>query len=290
MPNTTNYDPEAFAEFFGTHRTDANVPDDDTNATASATNTTDDGAAQTENLDDVGAPPDTTSAQSDNGAGATSQVDESQTDNDQTKSSQAQQQSNNNTKQNNANLAFAQMRTQNKRQQQVLNSIAQQLGVQDTSDPDAVLNALQTLTTKAQAQKQGIPEEVLSKLQMLEAKEEERQKESYLIAAGRGFQALKTKHSLTDADLNSFADELIADGINPYEQPVDLLKEYRNRHFDDLINAAVQKGIQQEAARSAKASRQSTTPSHSSGSTVSAPEGKINTVEGLNKWLEEHAQ
>ena len=118
----------------------------------------------------------------------------------------------------------------------------------------------------------------------------EHEKQNLLIAAGRGFQALKTQHHLTDEDLNNFADELIADGLNPYEQPVDLLREYRNRHFDDLINAAVQRGIQQEAERSAKASRQSTTPSHSNGDTEPTTEGKINTVEGLNKWLEEHTK
>lgn len=265
--NNLNYDPEAFKEFFGTHQTDVNVPDDITTPETVEEETDVDVDDSTVNTD--------ATTTDDN----TDSTDDAQQDT--TKQQRAK---------NNANAVFAQMRTQNKKQQQVLNQIAQQLGVQDTSNPDAVLNALQTLATKAQAQKQGIPEEFLQRFRNLEEQAAEHEKQNLLIAAGRGFQALKTQHHLTDEDLNNFADELIADGLNPYEQPVDLLREYRNRHFDDLINAAVQRGIQQEAERSAKASRQSTTPSHSNGDTEPTTEGKINTVEGLNKWLEEHTK
>jgi hypothetical protein len=184
--------------------------------------------------------------------------------------------------------AFAQMRITNQQQQQLINQIAQVVGITDTKDHNAVLGALQGLVIKAQSQKQGIPEEILAKINRLEGMEQEYQKQQAYLAAGRGFQTIKDKFELDDEALEGFAQELIADGLNPYEQPIDLLNEYRNRHFDELMEKAVQRGIEQEAKRAAKAGAQGSTPSSTTGGRADSEPPKINSVAELNKWLEEN--
>ena len=288
--NQNNYDPDAFKDFFQTHQTSASAPDDTSNS-GDPDNTG--GAPGSTVVDEPHNTDPTTLNQPTNtgegaltatgeGAGANGTGDNTAGDN-----GGAHNQADNRQKQNHA---FAQMRMQSNRQQAVLKQIADTLGVQNTDNPDEVLNALQNLATKAQAQKQGIPEEVLQRLQTLEAKDAENNRRNNLIAAGQGFQQLKTKHNLTDEALQNFADELIADGINPYENPVNLLQEYRNRHFDELMEAAVARGVQQEVARATKAGKQSSTPNTVQGSSDTPQEGRINTVADLTRFLNENSK
>lgn len=281
--NQTNYDPDAFKDFFQTHQTSASVPDDvgnsgdPDNSGAAPGSTGNNEPNNTDpaptNTDPQGTP--TNSEPSGDGDGGDNSTGDNGGDNNVT---DRQKQ----------NRAFAQMRMQSNRQQAVLRQIADTLGVQNTDNPDDVLNALQTLATKAQAQKQGIPEEVLNRLQTLEAERAENRRRNNLIAAGQGFQQLKNQHKLTDEALQSFADELIADGINPYENPVNLIQEYRNRHFDELIEAAIQRGVQQEIARATKAGTQSSTPSKVQGGTSTPPDERINSVADLTRFLNEN--
>lgn len=184
--------------------------------------------------------------------------------------------------------AFAQMRIANKQQQQLLSQIAQVVGVPDTKDQDTVMSALQSLVIKAQSQKQGIPEDVLERLHTLENTNQEFQRQQAYLAAGQGFQTIKDKFELDDDGLEAFAQELIADGLNPYEQPVDLVREYRDRHFDELIEAAIQNGIAQEAQRSAKAGTHGSTPQQTKGISDEGESKKINSIADLNKWLDEN--
>lgn len=269
--NTPAYDEEGFKAFFQSHPNDATVAEDvptatddadvsdvdntdSDNTTDTPDNTaTDDGSGQGNDSDDA-APPDTSTQKSNN--------------------KQAQ--------------AFAQMRIANQQQQQLINQIAQVVGITDTKDHNAVIRALQELTIKAQSQKQGIPEEILMRLNQLENVNQEYQKQQAYLAAGRGFQTIKDKFNLDDNGLEAFAQELIADGINPYEHPVDLVSEYRNRHFDELMEQAVQRGIEQEAKRAAKAGTQGSTPTSTTGAREDSEPPKINSVAELNKWLEEN--
>jgi hypothetical protein len=69
---------------------------------------------------------------------------------------------------------------------------------------------------------------------------------------------------------------------------VDLVSEYRNRHFDELIEQAVQRGIAQEAQRAAKAGAQGSIPPDTTGGREDSEAPKINSVSELNKWLEEN--
>lgn len=270
--NTPAYDEEGFKAFFQSHPNDATVAEEipaADNAEESGADNTDTSVENT-NTDDSG------NTATDDGSGNDDGADNSAQSNASTQMSNKQAQ------------AFAQMRIANQQQQQLINQIAQVVGITDTKDHNAVIQALQNLTIKAQSQKQGIPEEVLAKINRLEGMEQEYQRQQTYLAAGRGFQSIKDQFKLDDNALESFAQELIADGINPYENPVDLMSEYRNRHFDELIAQAEQRGMEQEAKRAAKAGTQGSTPPDTTGSRAESDTPKIETVADLNKWLEEN--
>ncbi len=272
--NNTAFDEAGFKAFFQSHPNDATIAEDIPPANDDA------GTSETN-------PPNTTET----GDGAGEEATGNNTGDGDGKENQDPTQvpdKNTDAKANKQAQAFAQMRIANQQQQQLINQIAQVVGIPDTKDHAAVIQALQNLAIKAQSQKQGIPEEILAKINRLEGMEQEYQRQQTYLAAGRGFQNIKDQFKLDDNALESFAQELIADGINPYEQMVDLVSEYRNRHFDELIEQAVQRGIAQEAQRAAKAGAQGSTPPDTTGGRADSEPAKINSISELNKWLEEN--
>ena len=185
--------------------------------------------------------------------------------------------------------AFAQMRIENKRQKDLLNGVAAILGLDSLSDPVQIQQALEQKILAAQAQKQGITPEVLTRLQSLEADKAQNEYEKLERAAYLGFQQVKDKFGLDDKALQSFANEMVLAGQNPFEQPVDLMNAYISRHYADLIEAAIQKGIQQEAERAAKALQTSSTPVPKVGQSA-GDAGKIGTVRDLTAWFDSQAK
>jgi hypothetical protein len=273
------FDQEGFEAFFKTHPNDATVEEVPTESDNTDNNNNSQSDEGTDSNTNDNLPNGSGANTADDGADDNT-ADDNDANNQQALDAdvKAQQQAH----------AFAAMRTANKQQQQLLNQIAQVVGITDTKDQDAMLKALQGLVIKAQSQKQGIPEEVLARLNVLEETNIEYQKQQAYLAAGRGFQSIKDTFKVDDAGLEAFARELIRDGINPYETPIDLMAEYKNRHFDDLIEQAVQRGIEQEAKRAAKAGAQSSTPNQTSGGTDDSADTKIDSVASLNKWLDEN--
>ena len=182
--------------------------------------------------------------------------------------------------------AFAQMRIENKKYQTMLNNIAGVLGVK-SSKPEEVFQALQDKVTSAQAQQQGISPEVMQRLAMLEQQNSEYALQEARKNAYIGFQKVKDTFGLDNNALNAFADELVATGLNPFEQQVDVLTEYKIRNYDKLIKEAEERGARMEAERSAKASSKSSAPDAKRGSDVN-DDVKISSISDLNSWFEKH--
>jgi hypothetical protein len=100
-----------------------------------------------------------------------------------------------------------------------------------------------------------------------------------------GFQNVKNKYGLDDASLSAFSDKLVEMGINPFEQTnVDLTKVYKDVYFDDLMQKAVEKALQTERERIAKATTSSTNPGTTTGTSPAEPSA-IKDVNGLEKWF-----
>lgn len=183
-----------------------------------------------------------------------------------------------------AQAAFAAMRVENTRFKNTMKDIAGILGIQMTDDSNALMAAIQEKVLQAQAKQQNIPIELLQKVQHLEQENEAAKAERLQIAAYRGFQSVKDKFSLDDKALQDFAQQLYKDGINPFVQEIDLVREYRDRNFDKLIADARAVGAREEAERAAKAANHSTVPGTNNGQN-GGEAGKINTIGSLTDWL-----
>lgn len=188
---------------------------------------------------------------------------------------------------NKADKAFAEMRVQNKTYQQTLQGVASILGV-DVTKPEELITAIQAKVTEAQAKEQNVPPELLTRLNQLEQDSQKHAQEEIQRNAYLGFQNLKTTYNLTDDALQAFANNLAASGINPFEQQVDVVAQYKVQNFDKLMAEAEARGKQAEIARSTKASEHSATVTHKDGQSPAEAE-KINTVADLTKWMNEQS-
>ena len=187
------------------------------------------------------------------------------------------------------NKAFAEMRTQNQQYLRTIKSLGELLGVQDVNDPSAILNTVQEKIVQAQAKQQGVPPELLQRLNTLEAENQSRQQQVLQQNALLGFQNVKKQFDLQDADLDKFADELTQNGINPFVQQVDLLNVYKNIHFDEIVQKRIEKELAVERERALKAATQSTTPSNTTGGAATPP-SQIKTASDLEKWFKDNTK
>ena len=184
-----------------------------------------------------------------------------------------------------AGRAFAQLRVQNAQYRKTLNGIAKILGVTDTSDPDTLIAQLNKVILEKEAKDKNVPAELLERLQILEERDREYTQKQIMEYAYLGFQRVKDLFNLDDAGLQKFADELVAAGINPFETKVDVVREYKLLHFDELMQAAFEQGVKQEQARAAKAAKHSTAPNPQKGPGQNGNPEKITTVAQLNDWM-----
>lgn len=183
--------------------------------------------------------------------------------------------------------AFAQMRIENKDLSDLLMNLAKATG-QNPKNITEAKDMLKEGLTKVVSKNRNIPEDVLREMEEDKRALAEYKQNQARQKALAGFQSVKDTFGLSREDVNSFADKLIENKLNPFEQDLDLVKEYRNLYFEDLIAKAREEGVQEERARSIKAQQNSTTPSTQKG--VAENTGNqgtpIKTVEDLDKLLD----
>jgi hypothetical protein len=185
-----------------------------------------------------------------------------------------------------ASHAFAQLRVENKKNAELLKNIANVLGVQGTSNPEDLYKALNDKVIASQAKAQNIPEDVLRRVNQLEEYYKTTSQEDIKRSALLGFQKVKDTFGLSNKDLEQFAVSMQRDGLSPLEQPLDLVREYKTRNFDNLIKAAEERGAAAEATRAKKAQEHGSTPGNKQGQRKNIGDGeKINTVQALNEFF-----
>ena len=182
--------------------------------------------------------------------------------------------------------AFAQMRIQNKEMTDLIMNLAKATGQnpKNMAEAQAMLNEG---LTKVVSKNRNIPEDVLREMEedkkQLAALRQTQARQNALA----GFQQVKDTFQLSRNDVNDFADKLIEKNINPYEQNVNLVEQYKLIYFEQLIAKAKEQGVQEERARSLKAQQNSTTPTNQNGlSETTGNQGKpIKTVTDLDALL-----
>lgn len=183
-----------------------------------------------------------------------------------------------------AGHAFAQLRTQNAQLVGLLNKIAKATGIEykDNTDLIAKLND-DTLSKLAKAQ--NVPVELLQKLERLEQSDQMRQMEQMRSNAVTGFTSLRDAYKLTDDEMRSFAKELDDAQRNPFLQEVDIMAEYKLRHFDDIVKKETARAVEEALKKSSAADRHGSTVPSKGGKPDAGGESKINTMSELDNLL-----
>lgn len=214
-------------------------------------------------------------------AGDGSGQQEQTQDNSQENSQQSQQSRSNDDKR---NFAFGQMRTQITQLTDLLGKVARANGVEYNDSKDLVAK-LTDDTIQKMAQKQNVPVELLREIEALRQDSAAFKAQQLKDAAAIGFQNVMTTYGLTQEQLTQFAIELDQKGKNPFNQPVDLMSEYKMMHYDDILNAAVKKAVEEALKKDSAANQSSTTPGQQQGGNGGSDQ-KITTVAGLTALLD----
>ena len=182
------------------------------------------------------------------------------------------------------NFAFGQLRQENNELAGILGKIAQANGIQYTNTRD-LMGKLNDDAISKLAQKQNVPVELLKEMDALRAGQQQWQQSQREQVAYAGFQTLMTQYGLTQEDLKAFAVELDGAGKNPFVQNINVVDEYRLRHFDDIVAKRVDTAVKEALAKSSAADDHSSTPGSQQGAGSGDGGQKITTLEGLNNLL-----
>lgn len=188
-----------------------------------------------------------------------------------------------------ASEVFAKMRVENTKYERTFKDLLGLLGVDtDNAKVEDLNQLLQDKVLEAKAEKEKVPMELLKKLDILEQDRQSRELADVRTQALVGFQKVKDKFGLDDEGLKDFAVELRADGVDPFvTRNIDLESVYIKKHFEDLLKAAEQKGIQSEQARAAKAGNSSTPNLKKGKEDTAVDDQKVDTFAELSKWFSE---
>ena len=188
-----------------------------------------------------------------------------------------------------SNKAFAQMRTQNKAYNTVMQQMLSRMGVDPAlaSDPQKLQQMLAQAEVTQQAKAMQVPAELLQRVVQLEQINKAQETQRLQETALRGFQQVRDKYGLSDKDLSAFAKQLQEAGTNPFEKEMDLDLAYRTHNLDKIIDKATQKAVQEALSKQESAAQRSTAPTKSTGKPETAKLGddEINTMAQFDRML-----
>ena len=156
---------------------------------------------------------------------------------------------------NQANQAFAKMRTENAAMLKTLQQTASILGIDPKLSPDQLSRLIQQKATEAQAKRNNVDPEIMKRLNQLEDVNARYQAQEREKALSNDFLTIKNKFGATDDDLMAFAQALDSEGYDPFAPGANnLITEFISRNFDKIIQNKVDAAVRAEQERAAKGS------------------------------------
>ena len=189
-----------------------------------------------------------------------------------------------NSPQDRSNRAFGQMRIQIKEQAQLLTKMADAMGIEYTNQKD-LMDKLNNNALEQLAQKQGVPKELLERLEQLEGIAAQSEEQRLRNKALAGFQELHDSFGLDDDGLQAFAAELDEADQNPFVKDLDVVQLYKTMHFDDIVQAKIDAAVAAALSKDAQVSQHASTPTTGGTSESDADGEKVSTVAGLTAML-----
>lgn len=171
------------------------------------------------------------------------------------------------------NFKFAELRNQNKKQNEVLQEIGKLLGLDSGTSIDDIANKVEEALVAKESKDKGIPVETLQEIRQLRSIAEENRQIKLEKEVTEAFTSLVEKYSLSEEQLLEFSDYLVENNMNPLNGEIDVKyigPIYQSLHSDDLIQAAVDKALADDKERREKAKSKS-------ASGVPAKKGDVDT-------------
>lgn len=153
--------------------------------------------------------------------------------------------------------AFAQMRAQNKMMSNMLEKMARAKGV-EYSGMDDLMAKFNDESLGLLAEKQGVPKELLAKIEALEADANAYRAQQTNNRLVSQMQSIQNEFGLSAQELNDFAVQIDNSGADL--NTINLRAEYLNRNMDAIINKRVQAAVEAALRGDAEINQQSSTP------------------------------
>ena len=171
----------------------------------------------------------------------------------------SEEQTQTHTKEEKEQYAWGKMNAENAALKDMLKKVADANGIKYTNNAD-LMQAMNDDAIAKMAEKQNVPVELLKKIESLEADAMAWREAQQRNSAARGFQTLKDTYGLDQSALESFAVELANAGLDPFKQNVDIVTQYKARHFDELVAAKVNAAVEAALKHDSTVSQFSSTP------------------------------
>lgn len=167
------------------------------------------------------------------------------------------------TQQTPANAAFAQMRTQNAQMNNIIKAFAKLEGL-DSDNLDALAQSLEEKVTSKEASEAQVPPEFMARFRQQEAMLNAIMQQNAQNNLSTAFENLKASHGLDDAKLYQFAQELKEQNYNLQDlNKLDVY--YKGMHFEELVQARVDKALADAASTNQYAADHSASVSTTKG-------------------------
>ena len=164
--------------------------------------------------------------------------------------------------------------------QNVLHKMAQASNIQYTDDSD-LLNKFNDGAIEGLAKQQGVPAELLKRMEMLEAHNAQYEAQQLQNKLTNDFKNLQAKYNLDNAAMQNFVGQI--GGLDP--KTVDIEKEYISRNLDSIIAARVQAGIQAALTKDAQVTEHATGTIIPGTGSTDVGAGEVKTVNDMRALL-----
>lgn len=207
--------------------------------------------------------------------GTPAQAEEAQSNNDNADSQSTQSKS---------AAAFYKLRVENSNKTKLLKDLAEVIGIKE-ADESNLLEGVKNKILEYKSKEQNIPPNILQELQELREAQKATTIEQKRTRITSELQSLKDEFNISSAGMQSFVNDLVASGENPFDKDVNLKYAYIARNYDRLIKEAEERGRVEEQRRASKVQQHSSTPTNKSSSPIGSNGKKIDSVSALEDVL-----
>lgn len=184
------------------------------------------------------------------------------------------------------NYEFARLRTENKKQANLLKNLGKAIGMDSKATVEEVAEKVNEILLQKEAKEKNIPVEIMQRLQELESIAAENTRVKIENETQKAFTNLAEKYNLESDALTAFANELAANGKNPFDGvEVDIESEYIKLHHADIVKAAVDAALNAENQRKEKVEKHAGSRVPGSSTESGDGEKKIESVADLDKYF-----